>query len=98
MAASVVKFPACFLIAAETVRLDGGIASKLARPSVAKGGAAIGTALIVPGDEALVERIRDVAGAFAGEVGISATNRNFKGRMGSRDAQCYLASPEVVLR
>jgi homoaconitate hydratase len=32
----------------------------------------------------------------AGEVGISATNRNFKGRMGSRDAQCYLGSPEVV--
>ena len=31
-----------------------------------------------------------------GEVGISVTNRNFKGRMGSRDAQCYLASPEVV--
>src|ERR1700751_3075332 len=31
-----------------------------------------------------------------GEVGISATNRNIKGRMGSRDAQCYLASPEVV--
>lgn len=32
----------------------------------------------------------------AGEVGISATNRNFKGRMGSRDAKAYLASPEVV--
>src|SRR5216683_5933941 len=32
----------------------------------------------------------------AGEVRISATNRNFKGRMGSRDAKCYLASPEVV--
>ena len=31
-----------------------------------------------------------------GEVGISATNRNFKGRMGSREAQCYLASPPVV--
>lgn len=31
-----------------------------------------------------------------GEVGISATNRNFKGRMGSRDAKCYLASPRVV--
>ena len=32
----------------------------------------------------------------AGEVGISATNRNFKGRMGSRDARCFLGSPVVV--
>jgi len=32
----------------------------------------------------------------AGEVGISATNRNFKGRMGDRSASCYLASPQVV--
>lgn len=30
------------------------------------------------------------------EVGISATNRNFKGRMGSKLARTYLASPEVV--
>ncbi|HWB19845.1 MAG TPA: homoaconitase, partial [Phycisphaerales bacterium] len=32
----------------------------------------------------------------AGEVGISATNRNFKGRMGDRDAKAYLGSPAVV--
>lgn len=34
--------------------------------------------------------------AEANERIISASNRNFKGRMGSRDAQAYLASPEVV--
>ena len=31
-----------------------------------------------------------------GQIAISATNRNFKGRMGDRDAFVYLASPAVV--
>lgn len=34
--------------------------------------------------------------AQAGDVAISATNRNYRGRMGHRDAQVYLASPSAV--
>src|SRR5580698_625424 len=52
------------LVFAETVRLDGDIGEKLARPAVAKAGVAIGTALIVPGDEALVARIRELSATF----------------------------------
>src|SRR6187455_3023754 len=59
------------LVFAETIRLDGDIGAKLARPAVANGGVAIGTALIVPGGEALVERIRELSESFGGEVGIS---------------------------
>ena len=51
------------LVFAETIRLDGDIGEKLAQPAIAKGGVAIGTALIVPGDEALVERIREAVGS-----------------------------------
>jgi len=32
----------------------------------------------------------------AGEVAIASTNRNFRGRMGSRDSEVYLASPATV--
>jgi urease accessory protein len=49
------------LVFAETVRLDGDIGEKLTRPAIAKAGVAVGTALIVPGDQALVARIREVA-------------------------------------
>ena len=39
------------LIYAETVRLEGAIAARLAQPAVAKGGVAIATVLIAPGDD-----------------------------------------------
>lgn len=74
------------LVFAETVRLDGNIGAKLARSAVAKGGVAIGTALIVPGDDALVERIREASESFSGEVGISAWNGFAMARFCAQDA------------
>jgi urease accessory protein len=85
------------LVFAETVRLEGNIAAKLARPAVAKGGAAMGTALIVPGDEALVERIREAADSFAGEVGISAWNGFAMARFCAQDAAGLRADMMAVL-
>jgi urease accessory protein len=74
------------LVFAETARLDGDIGEKLKRPAVARGGVAIGTALIVPGDEALVARIREVSEAFGCEVGISAWNGFAMARFCAQDA------------
>jgi urease accessory protein len=74
------------LVFAETIRLDDDIGEKLGRPAIAKGGVAIGTALIVPGDEALVERIRVLSESFGGEVGISAWNGFAMARFCAQDA------------
>jgi urease accessory protein len=62
------------LIYAESVRLDGAIAAKLAAAAVAKGGIAVATVLIVPGDDATVAAIRGLADRYIGEVGASAWN------------------------
>jgi urease accessory protein len=85
------------LVFAETVRLDGEIGEKLNRPAVAKGGVAVGTALIVPGDEALVERIREHAQSFGGEVGISAWNGFAMARFCAQDAARLRADMMAVL-
>ena len=85
------------LVFAENIRLDGDIGSKLASPAVAKGGVAIGMALIVPGDEALVERIREVSDAFGGEVGISAWNGFAMVRFCAQDAARLRADMISVL-
>lgn len=85
------------LVFAETVRLDGSIGAKLGRSAVAKDGAAIGTALIVPGDEALVERIREASDSFAGEVGISAWNGFAMARFCAQDAARLRADMMAVL-
>lgn len=62
------------LIFADTVKLDGDFAGKLASRAIANGGVAIGTALIVPGDESLLEKIREASDSFGAEAGASAWN------------------------
>ena len=85
------------LVFAETIRLDGDIGAKLSQPAIAKGGVAIGTALIVPGDEAVVERIREAAETFGGEVGISAWNGFAMARFCAQDAARLRADMMTVL-
>jgi urease accessory protein len=85
------------LVFADTVRLDGDIGEKLARPAVANGGVAIGTALIVPGDEVLVERIREASESFGAEVGISAWNGFAMARFCAQDAARLRADMMTVL-
>jgi urease accessory protein len=62
------------LLHAETVRLDGNVAEKLAQSAVTKGGIAIATVLLVPGDETIVAAVRAASQQFRGEVGASAWN------------------------
>jgi urease accessory protein len=85
------------LVFAETMRLDGDIGEKLARSAVARGGAAIGTALIAPGDEVLVERIRALSETFGGEVGISCWNGFAMARFCAQDAARLRADMMAVL-
>jgi urease accessory protein len=60
------------LLFADTLRLDGAIAEKLAAPACANGAVAVASVLVVPGDDALVRSVRELT--FFGEVGISAWN------------------------
>ena len=85
------------LVFAENIRLDGDIGAKLASPAIAKGGVAIGTALMVPGDAALVERIREQSASFGGEVGISAWNGFAMARFCAQDAARLRADMMALL-
>jgi urease accessory protein len=85
------------LVFAETVRLTGDVGGKLAQAAIGKGAAAIGTALIVPGDAALVERIREATPSFGGEVGLSAWNGFAIARFCAQDAVRLRADMMAVL-
>jgi urease accessory protein len=73
------------LIFAESFRLDGAIAERLAETAVSAGQVALATVLAVPGDDATTEAVRALAGAFRGEVGISAWNGMALARLAASD-------------
>ena len=62
------------LMHAEALRLDGAVAARLAQPAVTKGGIAVATVLVVPGDEGTAAGVRALGDCFRGEVGVSAWN------------------------
>jgi urease accessory protein len=62
------------LVFAETIRLGGAIAPRLAERAIADGGVAIASVVKIPGDEASVAAVRAIDESFAGEVGASAWN------------------------
>ena len=62
------------LLHAETARINGPVAAKLAQSAVAKGGVAVATVLLVPGEDAAVAAVRAVSHQCRGEIGASAWN------------------------
>ena len=85
------------LIFAETVRLDGKIAERLAEPAVAGGNIALATVLIAPGSETKVEAIRAKGDQYRGEVGASAWNGFALARLCARDGATLRQDLVMVL-
>jgi urease accessory protein len=85
------------LVFAESLRLGGAIARKLAEPAAAAGGCALATVLSVPGDARQVEAVRAHADRFAGEVGISCWNGIAVARLCARDGAALRRDLAAVL-
>ena len=85
------------LVFAETIRLEGDVGAKLAQGAIAGGGVAVGTLLLVPGNEDLLARIREVSASFGGEVGLSAWTGFAMVRFCAQDAARLRADMVAVL-
>jgi urease accessory protein len=83
------------LVFAESLRLDGAIAGKLAEPAAAAGGCAVATVLSVPGDDRQVAAVR--AKDFSGEVGLSCWNGVTVARLCARDGAVLRRDLAMVL-
>jgi urease accessory protein len=86
------------LLFAESLRLDGAIADRLAQRAVAGGAVAIASVLKVPGDDAAVAAVRAKEHEFAGEVGVSAWNGLAMARLVAPDGAALHRDLIAVLR
>jgi urease accessory protein len=87
------------LVFAESVRLTGAIAEKLAAPAAAAGGCALATVVVVPGEERQIEHQAEAVRALSvsGEVGISAWNGIAVARLVARDGAALRRDLAAVL-
>jgi urease accessory protein len=85
------------LIFAETIKLDGAIAHRLAKTAIAADGAAIASVLKIPGDDDAVAAIRVLAPGFAGEVGVSCWNGLALARLVATDGAALRRDLAAVL-
>jgi urease accessory protein len=85
------------LVFAENFCLDGPVTGRLNEAAVASGCTAIGTVLVVPGDDVAVAAVRTAYAQFRGEVGISAWNGIALARLAARDGAALRHDLVVLL-
>ena len=85
------------LVFAESNRLDGKIAQRLAQRTIAKGGVGMASVIKVPGSETDAETVRAMQESFAGEVGVSAWNGLAVVRLVARDGAALRHDLAAVL-
>jgi urease accessory protein len=85
------------LIYADTLRIDGPISQRLAEPALARGAIAMATVIAAPGDETMAARVRELAGSFTAEVGVSAWNGLAVARLCAEDGARLRADLATVV-
>jgi urease accessory protein len=82
---------------AETLRLDGDIAQRLAQRAIAGAGVAVASVVKYPGNDADAAAVRGMQDSFTGEVGISAWNGLVVARLVATDGAALRRDLVAVL-
>jgi urease accessory protein len=85
------------LVFAETLRLDGDIAQRLAQRAIAGGGVAVASVIKCPANDDDAAVVRAMQDRFAGEVGISAWNGLVVARLVATDGAALRRDLVAVL-